>query len=764
VDDSGRSVPAFVVTITDAEGDVRSYSCGLGAPSASEASCGNDGLTLSVVTGDVTATVKSHGYASWNGELRPERARAAEAGRVVEIPISALAAFEHTEDYDTGYEPEGGLALFERAAVAESTELGPTQVVKFYIADVQTTPKVYFQNTRKHPLHYEFARGVLQIPGTVEDFEASTYYGTERTGMGGSILYRPAVRTTSAALGAMLDAPVSVTFFPSDDLTPEQALLAHRLLEERMGFASLQGGSLRVVYEPAGSEQETELARAKGSFEQWGSLWLTLSEIYGGLSLQVLNPGLAYGTLRRMTPEDLESAVVSARDVLLLTRLPTELPIVAGTITEEMQTPLAHVNVAARTRGTPNIALKNASGDARVKDHIGKLVRFEVKNGTFSLSDATQEEAEQYWAGLARTPYVPLYDDTSSGLPGFDSVGFADAVRIGVKAANLAELWQLLGDQAPTGFAVPFYYYDQFMRGSPVTGSLCDAALEDCANEGRPEPACDGADTLCRASANGEESFFDFVGSVLGDDSFLTDSQIREATLDELRYMIRHTPVSSEFAGLLDSRVTDQFGEAKIRIRSSTNSEDLEDFSGAGLYDSVSANTPDQGPASAEIRKVWASVWNWRAFEERSFWSIDHLSVRMGCAVTRAFSDEAANGVLITQNIAEPTTAGMYVNVQLGETSVTNPSDGSLPEAFSIVPAPDGVQALRQRFSSLSPEMAILSDGEIAELYAVAYRIQDHFAELYDQDPYSLALDIEFKFNQPDRSLVIKQVRPYTGG
>ena len=100
-------------------------------------------------------------------------------------------------------------------------------------------------------------------------------------------------------------------------------------------------------------------------------------------------------------------------------------------------------------------------------------------------------------------------------------------------------------------------------------------------------------------------------------------------------------------------------------------------------------------------------MWNWRAFEERSFWNIDHLAVRMGVAVHRSLPDETANGVLITQNIADPSVAGFYVNVQLGEVSVTNPEDGALPEVFSVVPAPAGseqpVQVVRRRWSSPVP-------------------------------------------------------------
>ena len=68
---------------------------------------------------------------------------------------------------------------------------------------------------------------------------------------------------------------------------------------------------------------------------------------------------------------------------------------------------------------------------------------------------------------------------------------------------------------------------------------------------------------------------------------------------------------------------------ASIRCRSSTNNEDLPGFSGAGLYDSFT-HRPDEGHLGKSIRQVFASMWNFRAFEEREFYRVDHLQAAMG--------------------------------------------------------------------------------------------------------------------------------------
>jgi pyruvate, water dikinase len=449
--------------------------------------------------------------------------------------------------------------------------------------------------------------------------------------------------------------------------------------------------------------------------------------------------------------------VVSFRDILLLGRLPNELPLVGGTITEEFQTPLSHVSIAARSRGTPNLAYPDASKDPTVSSLIGELVRFEVAGGGFSLSDATLDEAEAFWNSRARERYVPTFDSSTTDILEFADVGFEDSIRVGSKAANLAELSHFLGANAPrTGLAVPFHYYEEFMASSRTSSELCDAAERDCVEAGRDAQTCERARALC-APQGVAETFSDFVARVIADPDFNQDTALRDAVLGNLRYGIENTPVSADFGQLLDSRVSEVFLDAKVKIRSSTNSEDLPNFSGAGLYESFAARATGENAASKIVTKVFASVWSFRAFEERAFWNIDHAAVRMGCAINAAFSDELANGVLITQNIADPTTYGMYVNVQKGEASVTNPAEGALPEIFSVL-ADTNYQVARERFSSLSPDAPILSGDEIKALYEAGDLARAHFAKLYGTE---VVLDIEFKLT-PEHQIVFKQARPYS--
>jgi pyruvate,water dikinase len=756
VDDT-QALP-FAFVLTDSDGSREGF-CDSGNPE-----CSGDGATVPARSGKVEVLVKKRGYHfAGTGFDVPAGADPFVAAPIV---LEPLPISDQNDDFAAALEPgDAGLQDFIALSIPFDTELGPSQVVKFYIHDAQTTdPQIYFQNTKRHQLHYDFAKGVLGLPLSAMDFGRQTYYGEDRVGLAGTLVRYPDLEVDVPPSDRRLASPVALTFFPSDGLSPRLVRLAHHLIEERLGFVALAGDANRLVYQPAGESQEADLRAAEDDFAAAGIPWMRREHLYGDVTLQLLNPGVAYGTLRRMTPEELESAIVSFNDILLLTRLPNSLPIVGGTITEESQTPLAHVNVAARTRGTPNMALLHAADDPRIAPLLGKLVRFEVAAGDFLLEETTLDQAMAFWDSQQKDPMVPEYDLDETALRSLDELGFDDAVRVGAKAANVAELSVLLGDNAPHGFAVPFHYYQQFMEETVRSDAACLAAAEDCLEEGRLPPVCLDALALC-GDGESAEPLWSYVDRLLEHPRFVAETPLREATLDGLRHIIRHAPTDPGLAAELNARVAEEFGLAPVRLRSSTNAEDLEGFSGAGLYTSLSAWAAGEDAAGERIRRVWASVWNFKAFEERRFWNMDHMAVKMGVLVHQAFPSEEANGVLITQNVVDLTTAGMYVNVQLGEVPVTNPELGAIPEIFSLVPKPLGtVPVSRQRYSSLSPHEPILLEDEIQQLYDAAKSVQAHFAPLYGESIYSLILDLEFKFHGPERHLFIKQARPYCSG
>ncbi len=680
------------------------------------------------------------------------------------LPLNqnALPAPTSLEDYATGFDATTGVDEFVRLAVAVPTENGLTHAVKFVITDVRGAPTVYFQNTKKYPLHYSFYRAVLHGELALDDYEATTYYGATRTQMAGTLVYDPARTVRSDAWAQTFTAPVTLEFFPSDDLTPALAQLAQRLVAERVGFADPCGSPHGLGYVPGNDQRERELQAHAWEFAATNSLYLLRAELYGDVLVQYLNVGKACGTLRYLTPEQFLATPLSFKDIALLSRLPNEVPLVGGTLTEELQTPLAHVNVAARARGTPNMALLGASQRPEIAPLLGQLVCFEVNLGGYTLSAATLAEAQAFWdARVPAEPYVPVADLSVTELLSFADLGFTDADTVGVKAANLAELSHFMGELSPQGLAVPFVHFANHLQQNLVTTELCSVADSNCRTEGRTTSLCDAVSVGCSAAVSAGQTLAQYIDTQLLDPTFLTDTATREATLNTLRQLIAHAPVAAALATDLDAAVLNLAATDPVRLRSSTNAEDLPQFSGAGLYDSYGAELGTDRRPSARVRKVWASAFNFRAFEERAFWAIDQRATMMGVAVHKSYPNEAANGVLITQSIANPGVSGYYVNVQLGEVSVTNPEGGVLPEVLTLLPSGMGLLVLRDRYSTLSPGVPILSDAELLSLYQAAAQVQAHFAPLYGANPATLALDLEFKFDNPNRNLIIKQTRPY---
>jgi len=102
-----------------------------------------------------------------------------------------------------------------------------------------------------------------------------------------------------------------------------------------------------------------------------------------------------------------------------------------------------------------------------------------------------------------------------------------------------------------------------------------------------------------------------------------------------------------------------------VFVRSSTNAEDLPDFNGAGLYDTV-PNMRGTDQVLGAIKVVWASVWNFAAYEDRQRAHIDHHKVFGGVFVEVGVNATAA-GVLVTTHPTDPSDDKNYtINAKSG--------------------------------------------------------------------------------------------------
>ncbi|MBP8304015.1 MAG: hypothetical protein KBE04_07810 [Phycisphaerae bacterium] len=228
-----------------------------------------------------------------------------------------------------------------------------------------------------------------------------------------------------------------------------------------------------------------------------------------------------------------------------------------------------------------------------------------------------------------------------------------------------------------------------------------------------------------------------------------------------------------------------------LRFRSSTNVEDSDEYTGAGLYDSYSGCPADDldvgeaGPCRCDptessergvfraIRRTFASFYNDNAYLERLHRGVDESEVGMAVLVNPSFPDELelANGVATIDT--DEVTGGRRIQLvsQVGSVSVTNPEDGSIPEEFVLHADASGKLERPMPYDVLTRSSRVLLGGTVlafrddyVALGGLLIQVSDRFGEVTGRTSY--ILDVEYKkvapgdATLPSGGLVIKQVRP----
>ena len=576
------------------------------------------------------------------------------------------------------------------------------------IVDRATADSVTFQDTVAYPIHSRFAVEHLGYPPG-QPF-VNEYFSPQRRLVLGSITYyeEPGVWAYELA--------------PYDSASAE--LIAH-------GFEAVRASApvaAALRFHPTSIEQEARAAALPASVPI-----ITTDELFAGISYQPLNLGETYAQVRILAAADLATTYVSPRELVVLDRVPNDIAVVAGVVTEELQTPLSHVNVLAQQRRTPNMGLRGAR--AAFAPYADRWVRLTVSAFGWDVAEVSADEAEAWWQAHRPPPLqVTLPDYSVTTILNVDDVGPGDVARVGGKAGNYGQLRDLGPPvRIRDGLVVPVSYYRDFVVSA-------------------------GLDTE--------------ITSMLADPAFRADGNVRRVRLGQLQDAFRAAPIPPATLAAIEARLEAEFPATRLKFRSSTNAEDLDGFTGAGLYDSRSGQVGDPArPVADALRAVWASLWNVRAFEERAYRSIDHQQVAMAVLVHPSFDDELANGVAITANIYDPAAGGedaFYVNAQLGEASVVSPDPDITADVLVYYFFHNGQPATYYGHSSyLATGSTVLSRAELFDLGQSLQAIRDGFASIYQPPPGygALPMDVEWKLSLvgTERQIWIKQARPFPG-
>ncbi|MCX4242490.1 PEP/pyruvate-binding domain-containing protein [Paraliomyxa miuraensis] len=641
-----------------------------------------------------------------------------------------------------------------RLSVGGGAPLGGIERMGKYLVplDGQARLPTVLSNANLYRLHY-----CLMSVGFAPQFPGLTPGGYARLILthAGREFYAGALYELQTPDPARFGFSVEAAARPEEQLTPDEIYTVYRQLSDR--FAPGELG-----YIPYGAAQQ--LAAAAWSDPPFPVLSPNAQDV----PYEVYTPGIAYGRVRLQTAgpgsED-GSAAHGWQDIVVFEEVPIDLEGVrAAAVTGQRQDVLSHLNVLSAQRGTPNAHVHDAI--EAFSPFEGQLVRLEAQQYNYTLTEATQEEAEAHWQMVR--PHVEVDNPAQLDyveLDAFDEIPTATAqerslarARFGAKTVGLAVLSRLLDPALRTpGLGVPFHYYDEFMTSNTWSVDVGD-----------------GPQSL---------SYAQTIEAWLGDEAFRTDATVRKDRLAALRSEMRtNGAVSPALVQALHDRIVTEFGSntVMVRMRSSSNAEDTPSFNGAGLYDSTSACAADSmvegdpGTSACDPDKdlrtlerglveVWSSLWNFGAFEERDYYQLDHTKIAMGATISLRYEGEHANGVAFTGDPIDPRSPRFTVNAQLGEVDVVSPTPGVTAE-LSLLTMQDGQVAEIERVvaSTLVPAgQVVLDDDQLRQLGAVMAQLQATYpvdAEVEAMLPP--ILDLEFKITSDD-ALVIKQIRTF---
>ena len=453
---------------------------------------------------------------------------------------------------------------------------------------------------------------------------------------------------------------------------------------------------------------------------------ITQDEINKNQEYLALNTGTAIGRIHIIDKLD-DTVEIGSNEIIVLKELPQSLPPVRGIIVAKPSTPLSHINILAKGWNIPNVYIKDA--DKLFKENDTRWVKLEANLTKYSVKPADIEDLK-----VARDPelVVPPVNLAVRKVAGLREMRKKDSVIYGSKSTNLGEMInsKLVSVMVPDGFSVPFYWYDKFMK---------------------------------------DNGFDKTVEAFLDDNDFVHNPRIRRQKLEEFRKTIQNGKFDENLKKQVVQKWKTQLAGKPVFVRSSSNSEDLPNFSGAGLYSSVPNVTKEDALIEA-VKKVWASLWKFEAYEARVRNYISQTDVYMS-ALVQVGIDMDRGGVMITKDpFDERNENAVYISVVCGHNSPVVDNSG-LPEQLLYNPKSRAVAVMtvsdKQNSFKFNPSggleelpdkcanpatKRILTDLQAQRLASTALTIKRIFGNRAEQD-------IEWGFLKG--RLYILQARPY---
>jgi rifampicin phosphotransferase len=572
-----------------------------------------------------------------------------------------------------------------------------------FVIDRKDGNKIYYINMKRYRFHKDFVNGTYLSLERGREFFENNYLKPNRRFILGTVAYQTPVRRWT------------FEFWEGDLIPTDQIKLASDIINKSF-FDS-------VAYKPNSLRQE------QASAEIAGLQRVLQSEITKEQEYQALNVARGLGRIHIIPKLD-EHTEIGYNEILVLNEVPVTLPPVAGIIVTKPSTPLSHINLLAKSWGVPNVYIKDAQ--ELLKGYDGWWVSFEAKRDTYAIKRADQNQLKEYQRRLAERMDImkPRFDLKVKRIADLREQTARSVIAYGAKSANLGEVMRsrLAGISVPDGFTLPFYYYDQFIK---------------------------------------ENKLEDAVYEMLNDQRFVHDPAYRRERLAGMRERIKAGQMNAELRAEIERRIRAGFAGKGMFVRSSTNSEDLPNFNGAGLYTTM-PNVKGEKEMVEAIKAVWASIWNFEAYEARERAGIDHMKVFMAVLIQEGINSESS-GVMITTDPYDSDNKGaIYISAKRG-LGIKVVEGRKIAEQIIFRPRTNAVSVLTRseedslltfdeqggvREIPITGERAVLTDEVVRRLVRAATDIKRIFG--------GREQDIEWAYMRGQ--IYIVQSRPYIAG
>lgn len=420
-----------------------------------------------------------------------------------------------------------------------------------------------------------------------------------------------------------------------------------------------------------------------------------------------LNTGAAVGRLHIIDKLD-DTVEIGDNEIIVLNELPIDLPPVRGIIITKPSSPLSHINILAKGWNVPNVYIKDA--DRLFRNFNTYVMRLEANLTDYKLELASPDDIKERF--ISPEQIIPPSDLKVTKLAGLGEMRKKDSVAYGAKSANQGEMLfrRLRGFEIPDGFGVPYAWYAKFMEEN-------------------------GLDKI--------------IEGHMDNDDFVHNPRVRRQKLEEFRASIMRGKFDDTLRREVIDRWKSQLGGRPVFVRSSSNSEDLPNFSGAGLYSSV-ANVRDEEKLIEAVKKVWSSLWNFQAYEARVRNYVSQEDVYMAVLVQLGV-DMDRGGVMITKDpFDEKNRGSVYISAVCGHNSAVVNNSG-IPEQVLFNPRSNSVVVMTRsdqtnalRFSdggdlvetadTCAARGRILTDAQVRQLALIARNIKTAFGGKVEQD------------------------------